>query len=524
MQEVLAFLKSVFAAILAFFMAIYGFFAGLFHCNKPDETTTTTAIVSESDVSSTDITDISDITDITDPSSESTTETTDESSTESTTWPSTTEYSVNPTTQKDAVAKQSLISFGGSDIERFTGSSARSGSFWACGITRSKNGKFSGLISGKFASPYGFITKYNNDGEEIFTIPVYDSANPVYLTDIAVMRKGNAVVCGYIEKSSGIAAFFNVYDTDGNLLIHKVANCSGNTVYNAVAATSDGFVIGGQACSNTGDFEGLPDYTCGILMRFNTDGEILWKRYIGGSKGASVNDLDTDNSNNTYVTLSSASSDGEMAGFDGLVEGSLDNVVIKYDYTGNLKWYKVLSSNGTDNFDFIAADSNYGGCVVGGSYTVYSTENGGTLNGLTNVGGTDSVLFRYDSDGNEKWKRVISGVKDDFISDVVKLDGGYAAVGYSESSNREFTNNYGGYDGFIDVISVTGKQIVCRNLGGSERDQVATAAFNGTTLMAFGHSLSTDCFFEGQNANVTDAAVENLWYDCFMARYNVDLT
>lgn len=520
MQEVLAFLKSVLAAIIAFFMAIYGFFCGLFKCCKPDETTTTTAIVSESDidVSSTDPTDIPDSTE---PSTESTTESTTDGTSSGTTEPTPFE----PTTLKDPAVSASLSSFGGSEFEKFTGSSARSGYFCACGQTRSKDGKFSGLISGKFSSPYSFITKYDTTGTEVFTIPVYNASYPVYLTDVTIMRNGNIVACGYIEKGAKSTAFFDVYDPDGALILHKEATCSGSCFYNAVSTTSDGFVIGGQTGSNTGDFEGLPDYTCGVIIRFSANGDVLWKRYLGGTRGADVTDLDTDTNNNTYVTVSTSSVDGEMASFSGLIENSLDNVVIKYNYAGEMQWYGVIASNASDSFNSVAADSNNGGCIVGGSYTIFSTDKpGGTLSDLTVAGGTDSVLIRFDTNGKIKWKRSVSGIGDDYITDVVKLDGGYAAVGRTTSANREFYENHGGYDGFVDIVSTTGKQIACRNLGGTERDDIGSAAFNSGNLMVFGQSLSTDCYFEGQNSHITEASYDSNLYDCFAARYAIDLT
>ena len=92
-----------------------------------------------------------------------------------------------------------------------------------------------------------------------------------------------------------------------------------------------------------------------------------------------------------FVDISALPSDGDFAAFSGLIKGSLDNVIIKYDSSGLMKWNYVLSSNGRDYFDNVCADGS-GGCLAGGSF---SLKNASDRAVLWSAQGVDIMRTQY---------------------------------------------------------------------------------------------------------------------------------
>ena len=381
------------------------------------------------------------------------------------------------------LALQKKISFGGTGSEIVTGVTASSEGYYVCGRTTSKDGDFKEAT--KAETPFGFIQKYNSNGELLKTIIIMSKKAETYVTDITTLRDGKVVVCGYqyIDDATKISStpFVAVYDGDGNQLFKKTFEGTYNDYFYSVAATSDGFVIGGRVSSYDGDF---------------SDSE------------------------------SNLSSQNDFTNFDGLVADSLDCVVIKYSESGAQKWYFTVSTKVTDYFHAIVADGD-GGCAVGGYYTYVGSQSGsvgGTLSSLKFIGGADSVLVKINSSGEKEWIKQIAGDNGDYVVALEQYNGTYFAAGYSNSSSsslsQEFSMNYGEYDGFIDVISSSGEQIGMLNLGGSEEDGVQALAINESTLLAAGNGLSQDIFFENMNQNAK-STTKPVRYDGFIVKYNL---
>ena len=217
---------------------------------------------------------------------------------------------------------------------------------------------------------------------------------------------------------------------------------------------------------------------------------------------------------------------GNYAGFEGLLSGSLDNVLLKDSGNGVLQWSVVLASLGRDYFECVAPDAT-GGCVAGG-YVVreganVSTDLGGTLAGIKHTGGTDSFVFIVSSSGSITRHRSISGSGDDYLLSITKFGSNYALGGCSTSSNGEFASNYGENDGFVEVITSAAAKSEMLCLGGTENDRVYALTAAGGTLFAGGGAVSRDNYFNGMNQYATTdystgTAMDSA--DCFVAFYS----
>ncbi|MCR5522174.1 MAG: InlB B-repeat-containing protein [Clostridia bacterium] len=430
-------------------------------------------------------------------------------------------------------------SFGGTDYEIVTGASRSGGDYWVCGRSNSDDGDFAALLPsdytktiGSLNHTYGFIAKYDKNANRTVLKTVYDDSKAVYVTGISAISNSNVAVCGYtIDTSNSRDAFVAVYDSEGTQKVFRILEGSGNDRLSSIASVPGGFAAGGETFSLDGDYASLPagHSSNAFIMKFkynNSTNElsIVFIKSLGGSKTADVPGLSSDSAGNIYASVRTTANDGDFAAFSGLTGSTFDNIILKYNSSGTLMWSYVLAGSGNENFDCVVADGA-GGCAVAGYYTMPGSANTGTIADINNVGGIDSVLIKLSSSGSRSWFRVIGGLKDDYAIGLARSGSNYVITGYTNSSNREFDENYGGYDGFMDVVSSNGKQTEYFNIGGSHRDVASAVAANGTDVMVFGYSTSIDNWFEGINSNITDEIREtwgqNEYYDCFAGGYSI---
>ena len=392
----------------------------------------------------------------------------------------------------------------GNDIYRALEPSG-DGGYFACGTTTSANGVFTGRSESDWAIPYAFVSKIGSDGKTEWIKTFGTDYAGVYINDIAVLSDGNIIAVGYYSidsvelmenKGGAEAAVWKLSGTDGSLIAEKVLGGKGSDVMNCVAKTTKGFAVGGKTSSTNGDFEGYSG-NCAFLYHYDTDFNLLWSKTMSGAKGGSVDGISADNSGNIFVSCTTASTDGDFASFSGLMGGYIDTVIIKYNHSGVRQWYHVIASSGRDEFRAIRADGS-GGCIVGGQYELTTAVSpDGTLSDIHNCGGTDALLFSINSYGILNWTKVLSGMGNDYITDIAKGSKGYAVTGYSTSTNREFASvgNAGGYDGYVCYVNNSGTTLKMIAQAGSSEDTASCVACIGANLVVAGKTKSTDGSF-----------------------------
>ncbi len=450
---------------------------------------------------------------------------TEESTTEkiTTTKPSTTKKTTAsttkaPTTEKgpyiNGASEIALAIFGGNagNIETVIRGidDLSDGGYIACGTTASTDGDFAGVFnpSSNWKTPFSFVAKFSRAGTVEWVKLFGDSRFSVSIYDVAVLNNGNIVAVGiqtpppYDEKKDNDAVIFTLSSV-GRELSKNIYAGSGDDFFYCTSATSDGYVVGGKTTSHDGDFSGVQDISS-IVINFNNDNEVLWKHYFNGSKSSSINGIDVDNDGNIFLACVTTATDGQFASFKGLFGSYSDTVVMKFNPAGEFQWSYVIATSGADEFDSIAADGK-GGCIVAGNYTMVSSVSpDGTLEGIHNCGDTDALAIRINKNGERQWYRIISGFYDDYITDVVKTDGGFALTGYTTSSNREFSSigNKGGTDGFVYFLDVNGTAVKVLSQAGSGDDAALCLAYSSGNreLLVAGGTDSTDGCFADNNS------------------------
>ena len=380
------------------------------------------------------------------------------------------------------------------------------GGYVACGTTASVNGNFKHLYRDFFGwkAPFSYIAKFSETGRIEWIELFGEASSYVTLYDIAVLSDGSIAAVGTYdtpsttEQAGGIDAAVIRLSSDGLMLSKNILKGSGDDFFYSVAATADGYVVGGKTNSMNGAFEGVPGMSA-IVMSYDMNNNLLWKRYFNASKSSHIADIDVDGENNIFLACTTTATDGDFSEFDGLFGGYADSVIFKFSGTGELLWSHVIATSGTDLFESIAADGS-GGCYVAGNYTLVSaTEPDGTLEGMLNCGGTDALVLRLDQNGERLWCKILSGFYNDFATDIVRTDNGIGVTGYSESENREFSSvgNMGGTDAFFCFYDSDGNRIEIKSKAGTNDDAgicIAYSAFSDEIFIA-GRTKSTDCDF-----------------------------
>jgi hypothetical protein len=121
--------------------------------------------------------------------------------------------------------------------------------------------------------------------------------------------------------------------------------------------------------------------------------------------------------------------------------GEFDAFIRKYNADGDEEWTRQFGTSEFDTAIEVSGDSS------GGVYVVGNTN--GEFPGQTNVGGSDSFIRKYNSDGDEEWTRQF-GTSGGVSATGVSADssGGVYVVGFTFGTFPDQTNE-GGQDAFL---------------------------------------------------------------------------
>ncbi len=518
------FFIKLFSAIVLSFAVVVNGFGNLIGVGDLIETTVHSCLVTEESTTVTETVTTSifipstDVTTKKETTTESTTVTTTATTTTTTTKPTTTTttkplttVTTNPiVTTPD---ENTLAALYGSNFNyTFTEiETVADGGYVACGT------KNNGLFT------TSFLVKYDKNAKVVWEKEITAGSDFVNFNDLAVLGNGNIVVAGHhtiqteTEAKGRAEAFVYIFShEDGAQLSFKTFGDKGEDIFFSVAPTeNNGFIVCGKSDSTQGDF--LADANgSAIIVNFDSECNPIWKKYLKGSKSASAENIVTDKYGNIFVAVLTSSTDGDFASFENLKGGYIDSVIIKYDKNGNFLWNYVVATSGRDNFTAIVPDGT-GGCVIGGYYELINAiTTDGTLAGLHNCGGIDAVVISVTSSGAASWTKSVAGFCDDYITDISKSSKGYVVSGYSNSNNRDFASigNLGEHDGFVCVISTTGKQTAIYSQAGSLDDGAlcVAARTNNSRFMVAGRTKSSDGNF-GANTN------DSKYYTGYVAPY-----
>lgn len=269
-----------------------------------------------------------------------------------------------------------------------------------------------------------------NSGESLGFLATSGDAGRDNLDGVIESSDGNYVAVGQTYKGATMMdAAIVKYSEDGNLVWSKSYGGTGNDALHSLIETPDGgFVAVGETRSFDGDLEGSTGTAGFLIAKFDKDGNKEWMKGYPNPIRSTTSILNSVELTEDGGIIAVGSASG------GDIQGISDVVLMKFDMNGTRLWSKQY---GGPNFDYLVSidktrDGNY---ITAG----YSRSTGGDLN-ISNKGGEDMLLVKFDPSGNVLWAKNYGGSDNDRFSSVVESsDGNYVAVGETVSRNGDFT-------------------------------------------------------------------------------------
>ena len=355
---------------------------------------------------------------------------------------------------------QWTYNIGGTKVDNAKGMDiGNSGDIYICGTFNqtanfNSNSSTTQLVSNNNFNVDGFFAKYNPFGDLLWARQVSGTQH-VMINDIAVDSEENVYLIGNFSDTAWFdianaqygyspgwrTVFYAKYDSSGSLQWYNVLESpafgSGVSSFGLAIEVDDSanIYLGGTFAS-TVDFNptdtGVYELTSNGYMdifyaKYNTQGQIIWARNIGGSTDEELNDLELDKDGNVYLCGWICNS----ADFDPGVGTVYLNVVpcggifvARYDTMGYYSWATAYGGGGyIDEARGMAVDANGDVYVVGdfqGEIDVDPGPNDVILDAEHGAyTGKDLLLVKYTKEGSYVWSEQVGSARAVYANDVV---------------------------------------------------------------------------------------------------------
>jgi hypothetical protein len=297
------------------------------------------------------------------------------------------------------------------------------------------------------------------------------------------------------------------------------------TTDNGSAVTSDisgnvyttGYFFGSNFTFSTTTLINAGNYDA-YISKHDNSGNFLWARCIGGAYDDVSNAIVCDNSGNIFVTGYYTSSTLAIGAFTLTNLGGTDAFVVKYDPNGNVVWAKSFGDNMIEEPYGIASDGS--NIFVTGQFQSNTIIFGTST--LTCNGGGDVFTAKYDNNGNEQWAKGFgdTGLEIGYGITLTPANDIYITGSFKSPSltfNTYTLTNMGGSDYFVARYDASGNEIWAKSAGGNF-DDAGTSVKMGFTgeLFTTGYFRSTTISFG--TSTFTNASTASA--DVFLANYN----
>ena len=330
-----------------------------------------------------------------------------------------------------------------------------------------------------------YVAKFDGNGNLVFIQNIGGSDHDSGF-DIATDSSSNVLVAGSflgnididsddtddLTSNGGSDGYIAKFDSDGNLVFaQNIGGTSWDHSYRIATDGSDNILVAGFF-QETIDInsDGVNDLTSNgeidaYVVKFDSDGNLVFAQNIGGSSWDSSYGIATDSSGNVWVAgdFQGNTIDINSDGIDDLTSnGDSDGYLVKFDSDGNLLFSQNIGGSDTESIRAITTDSS-GNVWVAGYFRGNTIDiNSDGTDDLTSDGYFNPYIAKFDSDGNLLFAQNISRVSEIATdsSGNILLTGGfgddinnfYESIDINVDGIDDLTSN-GGFDAYVAKLS-----------------------------------------------------------------------
>lgn len=353
-----------------------------------------------------------------------------------------------------------------------------------------------------------FLTRLNSEGQILWT-NTYGGSDDDIGNDVIESSDGGFFIIGYSKSNDGDASvnmgqhdnWLIKTDSSGSLLWEKSYGFAGHDhAYNIIKTKDGGLFFNGfldvTASQGQGNSSrhGVGEFWC---HKVNIDGEIIWRKYFGGSNNdRSFDSIETEDGGFILVGTTESHDIDISNSF-----GSYDIWIIRLTSSGELLWEKSLGGSAIDEGLVIIRNNH--------SYTILANTNSPMIEGFKTQGMSDYLLIQLNSSGKILSKVRYGSSEFDYAKDLKQTsDGSYFITGYSRNPLNSYGVNSKNNAVFLNQIQPNGLIQNTWMLEGSDEDLGGSITqLKDGSLVLVGTTKSNDGDFSTKNSLGNDVFV-----------------
>lgn len=330
------------------------------------------------------------------------------------------------------------------------------------------------------------VSRYNKKREKTFeklyNVGYNSSFFGVLLNDNGIVAVGNYEKTLNEHSKSIRRALIVKYNSDGEVEFENDLKVLDNSKFTGIAEVDDGYIVVGQSVyrnTKVGNDSGGA-----LIVKYNKEGKLLWKKTYGNNKEGIFNDLlviddyiyTVGTFENYLGVLCKFDMSGNLisdtkyeftddVGFSGIV--NIDNdiyvcgskrensnvtnaVIVQYDLDCDYINQVVYKSSSVTRYNKLTVDDHDNIIAIGTMIADRSTKGK-----VTNLFDYDGIVGKYSSSSLEKVSVVNYGdERDDFFTDIMIEKNNYLIVGYSSYEDGSYLSKFITYSDAMKNISV----------------------------------------------------------------------
>lgn len=247
---------------------------------------------------------------------------------------------------------------------------------------------------------------------------------------------------------------------EASLLYHNK-----NTINDMIRTNDGGYILVGASyySYDTGETLGTYGDKDFWVAKYDASRNLEWENFYGGTREDVANTI-KQLADGSYIVA------GYSFSFNGNVSsnnGSLDAWVIKIDAMGNLEWEENYGGSSADEAEDIVETTD-------GGFAILCRSGSDNFDVEDNYGSNDFWIIKTDNEGSIIWQHNYGGSMRDTPRKIIQtMDGGYLAIGSSQSNNGDISGHIGEVnesDSWIVKLDSDGNILWEQSLGGSYSD------------------------------------------------------